>query len=373
MSAIRPRALATIHLGAITHNSARLRELAGGTAVMAMVKANAYGHGAVQTARAAVAGGANWLGVATIEEGLELRAGGLTEPILVLLTADGDPIEDAVRAGLHLCTGSIAGLADIAAAARHAGTAANVQLEFDTGLGRGGAPEARWIELLKSAADMPELSITGLWSHLARADEVGHKSVGMQVAGFDTVLKLAADAGFVKAVRHLANSAGAIGAPATRFDLIRPGVSLYGISPSADLGSESDLGLRPAMTLTSYVAEVKEVTAGHGVSYGHEYRTTEPTQLALIPVGYADAVPRSGGNRIEVAIDSKRYRAAGRISMDQFVIDVGSDSINRGDVVHLFGPGDHGEVTAREFADQCGTIAYEIFTGLGHRVTRVWS
>jgi alanine racemase len=365
-------AQATISPAAIRDNVALLRERAGGAAVMAMVKADGYGHGAVPAARAALAGGATWLGVAILPEALALRAAGLDVPILVALGTPGEPYHQGVARDVDLAAGSVRLVEEIAAAATRAGQPARVHLKADTGMSRGGAAPDDWPALVDAALAAEaagRLKVVGLFSHFACADEPGHPSILRQLSVFAEAVELAEKAGLRPEVRHLANSAATLTVPAARLDLVRPGIAVYGHSPIPQAGT---FGLRPAMTLTARIALTKRVAAGSGVSYGHTYRTSAETTLALIPAGYGDGVPRHGSNVLEVLAAGRRRRIAGRVCMDQFVIDLGDDDVSAGDEVILFGPGDHGEPTAQDWADAIGTISYEIVTRIGPRVPRAY-
>ncbi|MEO5876456.1 MAG: alanine racemase [Streptosporangiaceae bacterium] len=363
---------ALIELGAIRGNVALVRERAG-VAVMAMVKAEGYGHGAVRAARAAVEGGAAWLGVAFVHEALELRRAGLEVPVLVGVTGLGDPFDEAVEQGIDLGVGAMWVLRELERAAERTGRTARVQLKADTGMTRGGATAEQWPVLVEAALKAEasgRVTVTGLWSHLACADEPTHPSVRGQVRAFAAAVEFAERAGVRPEVRHLANSAAALTLPEARYDLVRPGIATYGLSPVPEFG---DFGLRPAMTLTSTVALAKRVGAGHGVSYGHAYVTSGETTVALVPAGYADGIPRNGSNVLELLAAGRRRRIAGRVCMDQFMIDLGDDAIEVGDEAVLFGPGDGGEPTAQDWAEATGTISYEIVTRIGSRVPRVYS
>jgi alanine racemase len=365
-------ARATISPAAIRDNVALLRERAGGAAVMAMVKADGYGHGAVETARAALAGGATWLGVAILPEALALRAAGFEVPILVALGTPGEPYDRGVARDIDLTAGTAGLVTEIAAAAARVGRPARVHLKTDTGMSRGGAAPDDWPALVDAALAAEatgRIKVVGLYSHFACADEPGHPSIQRQLNVFAEAIELAEKAGLRPEVRHLANSAATLTIPAARFDLVRPGIAVYGHSPIPRAGT---FGLRPAMTLTARVALTKRVAAGSGVSYGHTYHTPAETTLALIPAGYGDGVPRHGSNVLEVLAAGRRRRIAGRVCMDQFVIDVGDDDVSAGDEVILFGPGEHGEPTAQDWADAIGTISYEIVTRIGPRVPRAY-
>ncbi|KKD04608.1 alanine racemase [Streptomyces sp. WM6386] len=371
------RARAEIDLAALRANVRTLRALAPGAALMAVVKSDAYGHGAVPCARAAVEAGATWLGTATPEEALELRHTGLRDVrIMCWLWTPGGPWREAVEAGLDVSVSGMWALEEVVAAAREAGAPARVQLKADTGLGRNGCqPGDDWAELVAHALRAEEeglLRITGLWSHFACADEPGHPSIAAQLTLFREMVSYAEQAGARPEVRHIANSPATLTLPETHFDLVRTGVAVYGISPSPELGSPADFGLRPVMTLSASVALVKRVPGGHGVSYGHHYVTPGETTLGLVPVGYADGVPRHASGTGPVLVGGKWRTVAGRIAMDQFVVDLGGDEPETGSEAILFGPGDRGEPTAEDWAQAAGTIAYEIVTRIGSRVPRVY-
>ncbi|MEV5952806.1 alanine racemase [Streptomyces sp. NPDC051987] len=372
------RARAEIDLAALRANARTLRALAPGAALMAVVKSDAYGHGAVRCARAAVEAGASWLGTATPEEALALRADpGLPADVRIMcwLWTPGGPWREAVEAGLDVSVSGMWALREVTEAARAAGRHARVQLKADTGLGRNGCQPADWPELVREAlrAEAAGLvRITGLWSHFACADEPGHPSVAAQLTLFRELLGYAEEQGVRPEVRHIANSPATLTLPETHFDLVRTGIALYGLSPSPELGSAADFGLRPVMTLSASLALVKHVPGGHGVSYGHHYVTPGETTLGLVPVGYADGVPRHASGTGPVLVGGKWRTAAGRIAMDQFVVDLGGDEPEAGAEAVLFGPGDRGEPTAEDWAQAAGTIAYEIVTRIGTRVPRVY-
>lgn len=369
------RGWAQIDLDALRANVAALRAKAPGAAFMAVVKADAYGHGMVPCARAALEGGATWLGVATPEEALALRAAGVGGRVLCWLWTPGGPWRDCVEADVDVTVSAHWALEEAVAAARAAGRTARVQLKVDAGLGRNGAQPAQWPALTAAARAAEKaglIRVTGLWAHFSCADEPGHPSIERELGVFRTALAQAADAGLDPEVRHIANSPGTLTLPESHFDLVRPGVAMYGISPVPQVGGPSDFGLRPVMTLAARLASVKQVPGGHGVSYGHHYVTPGPTTLALVPLGYADGVPRHASGAGPVLVAGKWRTVAGRVAMDQFVVDLGGDAAAAGDEVLLFGPGDRGEPTAEDWARACGTIAYEIVTRIGGRVPRVY-
>ncbi|MBD0839142.1 alanine racemase [Streptomyces sp. TRM68416] len=371
------RARAEIDLAALRANVRALRALAPGAALMAVVKSDAYGHGALPCARAAVEAGATWLGTATPEEALALRAGGIDDVrIMCWLWTPGGPWREAIEAGLDVSVSAMWALTEVTAAARQAGAPARVQLKADTGLGRNGCqPGEDWAELVREALAAEAaglIRITGLWSHFACADEPGHPSVARQLDLFREMVADAERQGVRPEVRHIANSPATLTLPESHFDLVRTGIAVYGVSPSPELGSPADFGLRPVMTLSASLALVKRVAGGHGVSYGHHYSTPGETTLGLVPVGYADGVPRHASGSGPVLVDGKWRTVAGRVAMDQFVVDLGGDEPAVGTEAVLFGPGDRGEPTAEDWAQAAGTIAYEIVTRIGTRVPRVY-
>jgi alanine racemase len=365
------RSEARVDLDAIRDNVATLR--AGTPAeVMAVVKADGYGHGLLPSARAALAGGATWLGVAFLEEALALRAAGVTAPLLSWLAVPGERLVEALAADVDVSVSATWALAEVVDAARAAGRTARLHLKVDTGLSRGGAAGGDWPDLVTAAAKAAsggEVEVIGVWSHFTWADEPGHPTNAGQLAAYRLALDAAADLGVVPALRHLANSAATLTLPDAHFDLVRPGIAVYGLTP---VPRESTFGLVPAMTLRSTVALTKRVPAGTGVSYGHAYTTDREARLALVPLGYADGVPRAATNAGPVLLGGRRRTISGRVCMDQFVLDVGDDEVEAGDDVVLFGPGTGGEPTAQEWADVLGTISYEIVTRIGARVPRTY-
>jgi len=366
-----PRAEALVDLAAVRHNVGVLREAAPTAELMAVVKADGYGHGAVAVGEAALAAGASWLGVCTLEEAAELRAAGITAPLLSWLHLPDEDFTEAVATAVDLSVASRAHLAAVVAGARRAGRPARVHLKADTGMCRNGAQPADWPALLddveKAAAD-GHVEVVAVWSHLANADVPDHPSLNVQAARLTAAWQAARERGFTP-IRHLANAAATLTRPDLHFDLVRPGIAVYGLDP---LGRPvADTPLRPAMTLRGRVALVKRVPAGEGVSYGHEWTTPRETTLALVPLGYADGVPRRLSGRMEVLLAGERRPVVGRVSMDQVVVDCGDATVREGDPAVFFGPGDDGEPTAQDWADALGTIHYEIVTGVHRRrVTR---
>ena len=367
------RTEAVVDLAAIRANVSRLK--AGTNAeVLAVVKADGYGHGLVPAAQAAVAGGATWLGTAIVDEAVALRTAGLTVPVLAWLWTPDETatVRAAIDNNIDLSIASRWQLDAVAALARESGSPARVHLKIDTGLSRNGSYVDDWPDLLAAVAKAQaagEVEAVGIWSHFAYADEPGHPTIAKQIAAFREAIDTAARAGIEPQVRHLANSAATLTLPEAHFDLVRPGVAVYGLSPVPQQG---DFGLTPAMTLRAAAASVKRVRAGEGVSYGHQYTTSRDTTLVLVPLGYADGIPRLATNVGPVAINGQRFTVSGRVCMDQFVVDVGDLPVSPGDEVVLFGRGRDGQPTAQDWADAVGTIHYEIVTRIGPRVPRTY-
>jgi len=359
-----------VDLDAIRHNVGLLR--AGTTAeVMAVVKADGYGHGMVPVARAALDAGATWLGACTLDEALALRAAGITAPVLAWLLVPGLPLHRGVEAGVDLSASGTGLLAELVEAARVAGRPARVHLKIDTGLNRGGAKPADWLALVEAAAKAQAdgwVEVVGAWSHFARADEPGDPLIDRQLAAFREALATAARFGLSPRYRHLANSAATLTRPDSHFDLVRPGIATYGLSPVAG----QRFGLRPAMTVRARVLLAKRVAAGEGVSYGHTYTTGAQTTLAVVPLGYGDGVPRHASNSGPVWLAGRRRTIAGRVCMDQIVLDCGDDPVAEGDEAVLLGAQGDERVTAGELAGLLETIEYEIVCGVGARVPRVY-
>ncbi len=334
-------------------------------AVMAVVKADAYGHGLARAAAAARRGGAAWLGVAQPHEALELRLAGDTGRIFTWLYGPEVSAATLIAADVDLSFSSPEVLAVIAAAAKEVGATARVHLSVDTGLAREGSTPADLPALLaaaKAAQDDGLVTVVGMWSHFAWADAPGHATIDAQADVFRAACDAAAAAGLTLEVRHLANSAATLTRPDLHFDLVRPGIAVYGLPPVEDPDG-NNWGLTPAMAVTSRIVLVKDVEAGQGVSYGHTYTTSEPTTLGLVSAGYSDGIFRSVGNVGQVSVRGRRYTVAGRICMDQFVLDLGRGTdVQVGDEVTLIGPGGP---TAKDWAEYAGTIDYEIVCRFG--------
>lgn len=366
-------ATATIDLGAIEANVRRIGELTD-AAIMTAVKADAYGHGLIPVAKAALAGGATWLGTAQLSEALAIRSAGITAPILAwLFTPHSTLIEECVREGIDLSAPDVWALDLIARAGKQAGVRARVHLEVDTGMGRGGVrlPDFTAVARAARAAEADgALEVVGLWTHLACADEPGRETTtAAQYADFDRALAVARREGLTVRVRHIANSAATLRG-LEPYDLVRPGLACYGLSPLAQ--SPAELGLTPALRLTSELATIKAVPAGAGVSYGHTYTTDRETRIGVVPLGYGDGIPRHASNHVSVLVNGTLVPLVGRVCMDQFMVDLGELEAAPGDEVILFGDGSAGEPTAHDWAEGSGTINYEIVTRLGSRIPRTY-
>lgn len=373
-----------VDLDAIADNANEMTRRAEGASVLGVVKGDAYGHGLVPSARAAVNGGATWLGVAQLAEAMTLRraaaegAGDLDVPVLSWLHAPGSPFADAIEARIDLGAPSVGELDGIAAAARRVGRRARVHLKVDTGLARNGAYGDDWprlVEAAKAAQATGDVEVVGLMTHFVRADEPGHPENTAQIERFTSAATDCESAGFELEVRHMSNSPATFFLPEARFDLVRPGLALYGLSPAPDLATSEELTLRPAMSITANVTVTKRVPAGQGVSYGHTYTTPRETTLADIPVGYADGVPRAASNVGPLLVAGARTTIAGRVCMDQIVTDAGDAAVAAGDEVVLFGRASDGTQgpSAQDWADAAGTISYEIVTRMSTRMPCVYT
>ena len=367
-----PRAAAVIDLAAAHHNIGVMAARAGDAELMAVVKAEAYGHGMVPMARVAREAGVTWLGVALPSEALALRAAGDDGRILAWLWAVGDPdIAACVAADVDLSVSNLAALNEIAAAAKAQGRRARVHLKVDTGLSRNGVPESDWASVIEALVSAEDLEVVGIWSHLASADVIGATSVEKQRAAFERAIALAEGAGLTGLLRHLSNTAAALAYPDCQYDMVRAGIGIYGISPSPQMGTAADFGLRPVMTLRVKIASIKRIEAGVSVSYGETWTASESTLIGLIPIGYADGVPRSASNRAHVSVNGRSYPIVGTVAMDQFMVNLGEnpDGLVVGDNVVLFGrDADPVEV----WAEQAETIGYEVVTRITPRVPRIY-
>ena len=367
-------ASADIDLAAMRANVTALRRLVGGAALMVVVKADGYGHGMVRCAAAARQAGADWLGVATPAEALALREAGDTGPLLAWLYGVEEDLTPLVATEVDVSAQSLDQVSRLVAAAATVERRARVHLKIDTGLSRNGASAGDWPQLCAAAAEAEQvgaLEVVGVWSHLAAADEPGHPSVEHQVSAFEQACRTAESAGLRPRLRHLANSAGALAWPRTRYDLVRVGIAAYGIDPAPGLADLAGVELRPVMTLRASLVNVKEVGAGSGVSYGWTWTAPRRTEVGLVPLGYADGIPRHASNRARVGWRGRQVPLRGRVCMDQFVVELGPGVAGEpGEEVVVFGGGHDGAPTAADWAQWCDTIGYEIVTRIGPRVPR---
>lgn len=365
------RLTAQIDLGAVAHNTRIVADHAPGAAVMAVLKADAYGHGALPVARAVLAGGATEIGVTTVDEAVALREDGVTVPLLSWLSTTG--FERAIDAGVRIGVSSPRQLAAVVAAAKNVGRPATVHVKVDTGLSRNGVAAAEWAatrDALLEAERAGTVELQGVFTHLAHGDEPEHPFLDVQRDALAATVADARAHGLTPTQVHAANSAAALTRPDLHFDLVRPGIALYGGVPVPG----RDFGLRPAMTFAAPVILIKRIRQGDGVSYGHSWIAPRDTVVGLIPAGYADGVWRPLSGRIEVAIGGRRFPQVGRVCMDQSVIDLGPDGggVSEGDTAVLFGEAPGADVAA-DWAEKVGTIDYEILTGVRGRAVRTYT
>ena len=368
-----------VDLDAIAGNVATLRTRVGSAQVMAVVKADAYGHGLVPAARAAVRGGATQLGIAQLSEAIAARDAGIDGPLLTWLYSPGADVAGALDRGIEVTVGSVWQLEAVVGAARASGRTAPIQLKIDTGLVRGGAlldrEDSDWHELVRAVAPLVAegaVEARGIWTHFVYADAPDHPTVRGQQETFREAVTIAERAGLRPGLHHIANSAATLTNPSAYLDMVRPGLAVYGLSPVPDLGAPEDFGLREAMRVTARLSLVKRVREGQGVSYGHTWHAPRDTVVGLIPMGYADGLPRAAGNLGPVQAGRAPHTPiAGRVCMDQVTIDLGPDFAgSAGDVVTVIGRGADGEPTAQDWATAAGTINYEIVTRMAPRAPR---
>lgn len=358
---------ALIRPSAISHNVQALRTLTPSAHTLAVVKADGYGHGAITASRAALEGGATWLGTADITEALEIRSAGITAPILAWLFGPGEDLSPAYDHGIDLGVSSPAQLRQASSLAQ-SGRPQRVHLKVDTGLTRSGASESTWAEFFEQARTLQDkgaIEIIGFYTHLSGTSEAADTAQG---EAFERAWNMAHSQGLEPQIRHVAASLGQARTPALAHDMVRLGIATYGISQDS---RHDSLGLQPAMRVSAPVVLVKRVPAGVGVGYGHTYRTSSDTTMALVPLGYADGIPRHASNTGPVVINGQRFSVSGRVSMDQISIDVGDHPVKEGDTCVIFGDPFQGEPSVRDWSEAAGTIGYEIITRIGPRVVRV--
>lgn len=369
------RASAEINLSAIADNLKLIKNKTNAQ-VLAVVKADAYGHGLLPVARAAQDAGADWLGTALLEEALALRSGGITKPIIAWLTPMGEDFKAALLANIDLSISSIELLNEIVLAGKSVNKVPNIHIEVDTGMSRGGVGDDwdNFVIQVVNSVKANQIKVIGIWSHFARADEPDEGMNKEQLNVFEDRIKSATAAGIKAEFIHIANSAASLTNKAAHKSILRWGIGLYGLSPEVEkMGDSASLGLQCAMKLKAKLHLVKAVKAGVSVGYGGTAVTKSDTNLGVVTLGYADGIPRNANNLAGVFVAGKRAPLIGRVSMDQFVVDLGiNSSAKTGDEVIVFGDGSSGEYSADEWAKASGTINYEIVTRIGPRVPRIY-
>lgn len=363
-----PAIWAEVDLGCIRRNTRRIKQmLAPGTLLLAVVKANAYGHGEVEGAHAVLEGGADWLGVARVEEGVTLRRAGIQTPILLLAEPPRGALNLAVASNLTPTVYTDESARTLAGLAAR-GNRVKVHVKVDTGMHRYGVPcedAPRFMSFLNS---LEGIEVSGVWTHFAVAEEVTNPYTTMQCSRFLGLLDELVPGDGV--IRHMCNSAGAITLPSAHLDMVRAGIALWGIHPSPELGHLVEL--EPAMSFKSRVGMIKRLATGEAISYGQKYRMSRDGWVVTVPCGYADGLRRALGNTGEVLIRGKRYRISGTITMDHFLVDVGDDEMGVGEEVVILGSQGQDRITAQEIADWLGTIPYEVVCGISARVPRLY-
>lgn len=360
-----------IDLDAVAANLNRMRQVASGAKVCGVVKANAYGHGMIAVAKRLEAEGVDYLGVADLREALQLREAGIATPILAWLHAFDEDFHAAISANIELGISTLGQLERAIASAADLGLQARIHIKVDTGLNRNGVTPAllpALVDAARAAADAGLIKVVGIFSHLSCTSREADLA---QIVRFEEALAAAAAAGIRPELRHLTASDGTLSYPQAHYDMVRIGVALYGLSPYPDHAS-ADYELTPAMTATARVVQVKAVPAGEGVSYGYLYRTPTETNLALVPVGYAEGLPRLATGAAKAWVNGSLFGLESRIAMDQFVLDVANHSVAPGDTVILFGDPAKGYPSADQLAVAADTINYEIVTRMGGRFDRVY-
>jgi alanine racemase len=361
--------VAEVDLGAIAHNVQALgSHVAGGVELLAVVKANAYGHGDVEVARTATRAGATRLGVALVEEGVRLRDAGIDAPIVILIEPPPEAAKEIVAQRLTPSVSTLSAAENLGRAAALAGTTLDVHACVDTGMHREGAPLEHGVDFVEAVARTPGLAVEGLWSHFAMGELDEHPVTGRQIELFAELCDRVAQLGIDVPTRHLTSSASIVLYPDAHFDLVRMGIMLYGLYPAPSLAQRCDV--RPALSLRSAVGLVRRVPAGEGVSYGHTFAPERDTTIVTVPIGYGDGYPRLLSNTGSVLIGGARRPVAGRVTMDTIMADLGDDDVEPGDEVVLIGAQGAEEITATEIAELTGTINYEVVCSIGPRVPR---
>jgi alanine racemase len=361
--------VAVIDLEAIRHNVRMLKPARA--EVMAVVKANGYGHGSIPVAQAALSAGATWLGVALVEEGIELRDAGISGQILVLSEFPPGSEKEALAAGLIPTLYTEDGLRRVVEAAASLGGPIGVHVKVDTGMHRVGIDADGVVPFVAAVLDSG-LELEGLWTHFAKSEETDDPSTTMQLGRFDKVAARLRESGVSPQYRHAANSAAIMRVPESHYDIVRLGIAMYGLSPGPELDEETGRKLRPAMSFTGAVTMVKRVPAGEAISYGRRYTLRRPSTIATVPVGYADGYSRLLSGKAQVLIRGRRYPVAGTITMDQLMVDCGDDPVEVSDEVVLMGRQGQDQIGAEQLAEWMGTISYEVVCGVSERVPRVY-
>ena len=370
-SVIRP-VWAEVDLAAIRHNFAEVRRLVGpAVEIMAVVKAEGYGHGALEVAKTALEAGASWLSVSLPEEGIALRKAGLKAPILIFSPLQASQAESMVEYDLTACVCILDSAVALSRAAVKSGREAGVHIKVDTGMGRVGVRVHEAVRFLNKVSGLPGIKVTGIFSHLATADEQNKDNAKQQIKNFSKVIADLKEARQLPAKVHLANSAAVIDLPLAHFNMVRPGIITYGLPPSSEVDL-AKINLQPALSLKAKVSFVKRVSPGTGVSYGQRYHTDRETNIVTIPIGYADGWSRLLSHKAQALIGGKKFPIVGTICMDQCMIDVGDEPVEIGQEVVLIGAQGEERITADDVAAELGTINYEVTCMLSDRVPRVY-
>jgi len=357
-----------VDLAAISHNIKTLKQKSQAKQLMAVVKADAYGHGLVEVSKAARNAGAEWLGCALLEEAVALRDSGDSGKILAWLGNTETDFYECIAKDIDIAISTVAQLQYAAAASEKLNKPANLHIKVDTGLNRNGVPLADFEDLLDKTLSEKSINFVGLMSHFAFPDDPKSKVNLAQIERFKELQKkISADTIF-----HLANSMATMELPAAHFDLVRPGIAVYGLAPSGDVEKAQEFGLKPALSLKAKIVNLKEVAEGEGVSYDHQYVTQADTKLAVIPLGYSDGIDRRASSNAPLTIGQKQFKVSGRVCMDQFVVDVGADFNQPDEIVTLFGDSQKGFASVEDWAKATSTINYEVIARLANRIKRVY-
>lgn len=368
------RAWVEIDLAALTHNVRQIQGLlAPTTAIMAVVKADAYGHGAIDIARTVIAAGVQWLAVATVTEGIEMRDAGIVAPILILGAVNTDvQVHAIVKWDLHptICSIAQATVISKAVASLEPQVSLNVHLKLDTGMSRLGTDWQQAVAFYRDVAALPYLQIASLYSHLATADELDPTVMEMQIDRFDRAIAAIGAAGYPCPMLHLANSAGVLVGDRLHYQLVRPGLILYGLCPTPHL--ESAIDLQPVLSVRARITQVKQICAGTGVSYGYRFIADRDMQIAIVEIGYADGIPRRLSDRMQAIVRGQLVPQIGAITMDRIILDVSQiPDLQVGEIVTILGADGNVRISADDWATALGTISWEILCGFKHRLPRV--